>query len=195
MSDFKLPRQRVRVPMPVLTPMTKPESGTVTEPWLYYLMNSRDKLFENPGWVLATCDPLTTGEDKSIHQPIVFPGKLSFVSFVCKTPSTDGRAVLDIQKSSDGGTTWNSVFLADATDDNKIVMAQDDGYPGIQWATFDPDYDDLATGDKLRIDCLEAGTGAQWITVKFYYELSFDSKIGTEGIAVDFYAPPLAAIT
>jgi hypothetical protein len=41
--SIPLPRQRVRVPMPVQTPLMT-DTGTVSMPWLYYLMQTSDAL-------------------------------------------------------------------------------------------------------------------------------------------------------
>lgn len=167
MSTVQLPKQRVRVPMPVLSPMTTPE-GTVSVPWMYYLMPRDAWLFDQLGWVVATCDPLAAGEDISIHQPIGLPGRIGFVEAVAKDPpdASGSDAVLDIQKSSDGGDTWGSIFQAG--DENKMPLARGSGSVSFQWGTFDEDAAQCRTGDKLRLDCVQPGTGTQWVTVKLY---------------------------
>jgi hypothetical protein len=185
------PRQRVRVPMPAKTPMTATD-GTVSVPWLYYLMQMGRPLYEQVGWVLATCDPLTAGEDVSIRQPVSWPGQLAFALVVCKfPPEADGEtATIDIKKSSDGAETWASIF--EDGDENKIQVGPGDTTVGVVWGTFAGDKR-LEIGDQVRLDVVSPGTGTMWVTVKLYWALDdveTTSELTPVGTGPGFYNFP-----
>ena len=71
-----------------------------------------------------------------------------------KTPPTGSSAILDIEKSTDDGGTWVSVFPDG--NENKIQLPAD-GTATVLVRAFAP-ANSIAVGDLLRINCLQPGS-------------------------------------
>ena len=179
-TSVATPRQRVRVPMPVQTPLTKPE-GLISDPWLYYLMQSRI-FFSNTGFILAMCEDLAVGDDLHIHYPVTLPGTSAFVGFSVKTPPADGaeHAIIDLQKSSDSGVTWKSMFLPEEF--NRIVLEPGALGVGILYGTWSESGSRMNIGDLIRVDCDSTPAGVRGVALTLYWALDdFETN--------EFFAP------
>lgn len=88
MSTYPEPRQRVRVPMPVKTPMTDDE-GRVTVPWLYYLMQlASSDTFKDGRVRTLLLKTLAVGSDVADHTIVFAPGAARAVVGVLRLPIT-----------------------------------------------------------------------------------------------------------
>lgn len=108
------------------------------------------RLYEVVHFVLR--NTITAGTDKVNHVPIMVGGPINAGCFVCKTAPSGGNAELDIQKSSDGGTTWVSLF----TGVKIVVPSGDDTVQILDPAVIDSTNGFVTQGDKLRIDVTTA---------------------------------------
>jgi hypothetical protein len=77
---------------------------------------------------------------------------LIFVAVTAKVIPISTDYIADVQVSTDGGTTFNS--LLPSGDANKVVLP----VSGLNWAVITPTWDisHLTIGDQLRVDILQA---------------------------------------
>lgn len=123
----------------------------------------RNSLYEVTHFVLL--NQLTVGNDLVNHVPCAVTAPLTLAMFVVKTAPTSGNAELDIQKSSNGGSSWVSVFPSGSG--NQIVVPN--GSTSVIFnTTFDATNGTCARGDKFRIDVLSAGGATADFCVRLY---------------------------
>ena len=123
----------------------------------------RSNLYEVTHFVLL--NQLTVGTDLVNHVPCAVTAPLTLAMFCVKTAPTSGNAELDIQKSSNGGSSWVSVFPSGAG--NQIVVPN--GSTSVIFnTTFDSTNGTCARGDKFRIDVTSAGGATADFCVRLY---------------------------
>lgn len=101
-----------------------------------------------PGGVAV---PLAAGTDQTPHKTITRAGKIVKCYAEAKTGPVGAALVFDIYKSTDGGSTWATIWSTTA---NRIQIA-DGARTGTQ-TSFD--VTSVAEGDLLRIDVVSAGS-------------------------------------
>ncbi len=107
---------------------------------------------------------LTTGDGKmTFVVPVFINGyNLVFAHAYCTTASSSGTPEFQIANVTDSQDMLSTKITIDANEYSSHTAAT---APAINAS-----YDDVATGDRLRIDCDTAGTGAKGITLILGFE-------------------------
>jgi hypothetical protein len=114
-------------------------------------------------WVLGSGAPVTTGTDKTAWAVIGQSRTLNRIYLCAKTPPSGSSLVIDIQYSTDNGTTFTSLWYL--SPGNRPTLTS-----GTKVASFTAfDVTTLAAGTLLRIDVASIGSPAQDITVQLQY--------------------------
>jgi lipoprotein signal peptidase len=103
-------------------------------------------------WSLGVNTPLTVGTDKTTWEIINWPCTLQSVKIAAKTAPTGTSVILDILYSTNGGTTFTSLWATNQA--NRPTMAA--GSNSGTTSTFDTGT--LAAGTLLRIDVIQIGS-------------------------------------
>ncbi len=103
--------------------------------------------------------PLVIGNDKTTWINVTRNGKISKAFICAKTAPTGASLIIDILKSTDGGSTFTSIW--NATPANRLTLGS--GSKSATRTAFD--VTSVAEGDILRIDVAQA-SGAANVTVQ-----------------------------
>ena len=105
--------------------------------------------------VFQVAGTLTTGEDKTNWALSTITGTIIRALAICKTAPTGATLIFDIDKSTDNGSTFTSIW--DATQANRVQIAA-----GQRAATPQTSFDttSVSIGDVLRVDVDQIGSGA-----------------------------------
>jgi len=114
-------------------------------------------------WVLGSGQPVTTGTDLTNHLTVEHIGKPLRVYLAAKTAPTGQALIVDILRSSDGGTTWTSFWATNPGNRPQLAV----GTKTSSQINFDTTA--VSAGDLLRIDVIQVGStvAGQDLTVQF----------------------------
>jgi hypothetical protein len=110
-----------------------------------------------------TGDALTTGNGKFIYfVPAILNGmNLVSISAGVSTVSSSGIPTFQIHNLTDTQDMLSTALTVDASEYHSSTATA---------AVIDTDYDDVATGDRIRIDCDTAGTGTKGVQIDMVFE-------------------------
>jgi hypothetical protein len=154
--------QKTRIPhVPLRSPMfLDQEELRLTRPWVIFFerLASVQQGWQDPasfGELKATfglVKELEVALDLTNHFICRTAGTFKNVAVNAKFPPSGQPARLDIQKSTDGGQTWATIFR-----DGYIELAPDNAAVQLFTDVF-VDGAGISPGDMLRINCLQTGT-------------------------------------
>ena len=170
-EKYKTPR------VPIQTPMFD-ERGLLTRTWIIFFerLGNWTSITEEEGPAVDLDRKATFGLVKelevadrlTLYYIVRKPG--TFVDVVAKIADqapAGSDAILDIQRSTDDGATWASIFPAGG-----LLTLPATSTATVIETTFSPTVDSVGVGDLLRIGCTQVGsvTAGKGIEVVLQWE-------------------------
>ena len=163
MSSERPPEQRTRVPhVPIRTPMFD-EYGRITRTWVIFF----ERLWMQPGSgeppgpavndqkaTFGLVKPLEVLDRLTLYYIVRRSGTfLDVTAKIADQAPTGADAILDIQRSTDDGATWESIFPED-----DLLTLPAAATARVVQDVFSPTVDGVSVGDLLRIGCVQTGS-------------------------------------
>lgn len=110
---------------------------------------------------------LSVANDVTNHIGVAYTGRFVGASFCAKTAPSGADCILDVEKSSDSGSSWTSIFPTGSS--NKIVIPSGSDSAIVKGpAFFDTANGHVTEGDLLRINVIQTGSTTTDVLVRLY---------------------------